>query len=278
MKFQYLGTAAYEGIPAFFCNCENCKKSRLIGGRAIRTRSQAIIDETLLLDFPADTYAHTVIHNIDLLNVKYCFITHTHSDHLYPADIASLREGYGHTPEGYHLTYYGSEAVEEAIEEKIKEISSKKKTASFCRMTPFVTVKAGDYQVTALPAIHDSKSGPLFYMIEKSGKTILYGHDTHYFDESVWEYFAKEKPYFSMVSLDCTNACLPLKYVGHMGLEENKKVKERMLEAGYADDHTVFICNHFSHNGIHAVYDDFVPIAGKEGFLVSYDGMILDIT
>ena len=29
MKFQYLGTAAYEGIPAFFCNCENCMKQIL---------------------------------------------------------------------------------------------------------------------------------------------------------------------------------------------------------------------------------------------------------
>ena len=50
MEFQYLGTAAAEGIPALFCGCENCERSRKIGGRAIRTRSQAIIDGTLLID------------------------------------------------------------------------------------------------------------------------------------------------------------------------------------------------------------------------------------
>lgn len=36
-----------------------------------------------------------------------------------------------------------------------------------------------------------------------------------------------------------------------------------------------FVLNHFSHNG-NAVYDDFSHIAGKNGFLVSYDGMELE--
>ena len=277
MKFQFLGTAAYEGVPAFFCHCENCKKSRMTGGRAIRTRSQAIIDDTLLIDFPADTYAHTVTHNIDLLNVKYCVITHTHSDHLYPADISSLRDGYAHTPDDYKLTFFGSEAVEASIKNNIDEINNKSEKSDFVMLKAFDEVQAGEYKITALPAIHDSKSGPLFYMIGKKEKNILYAHDTHYFDERVWEYFAEEKPYFSLVSLDCTNACLPLRYVGHMGLEENIKVKQRMLEEGYADERTIFICNHFSHNGIHVAYYDFVPIAAKEGFLVSYDGMVVTI-
>ena len=83
--------------------------------------------------------------------------------------------------------------------------------------------------------------------------------------------------HFDMVSLDCTNACLPLTYVGHMGLAENAQVRRRMLDEGYADENTRFVCNHYSHNGISVVYDDFVPVAGKEGFLVSYDGMIMEI-
>ena len=31
MKIQYLGTAAAEGIPAIFCECETCKKTRELG-------------------------------------------------------------------------------------------------------------------------------------------------------------------------------------------------------------------------------------------------------
>ena len=58
MKIQYLGTAAAEGIPAIFCECETCKKTRERGGKNIRTRSQALIDDKILIDLPADTYLH----------------------------------------------------------------------------------------------------------------------------------------------------------------------------------------------------------------------------
>jgi len=40
MKFQYLGTAAAEGWPALFCNCDNCEKARKAGGKNIRIRTQ----------------------------------------------------------------------------------------------------------------------------------------------------------------------------------------------------------------------------------------------
>ena len=70
MKIQYLGTAAAEGIPAIFCECENCRKSRMAGGRNIRTRSQALIDDRLLIDFPADTYMHFLQYNVPLAKIK----------------------------------------------------------------------------------------------------------------------------------------------------------------------------------------------------------------
>ena len=45
MKITFLGTAAAEGVPAIFCNCEYCQNARLKGGKNIRTRSQEIINE-----------------------------------------------------------------------------------------------------------------------------------------------------------------------------------------------------------------------------------------
>ncbi len=272
MEFQYLGTAAAEGIPALFCGCENCERSRKIGGRAIRTRSQAIIDGTLLIDFPADTYHHFLTQNIDTLKISACLITHTHADHLYPKDLMQLTPTCAKVPGGFHIEFCGSGKVGEAIEPSLKSLAKYNRT-SFTELTAFTPTAVGKYTVTALPSIHDPNSGPFFYMISDGEKTVLYAHDTHYFHDDVWAYFEKTKPHFDLVSLDCTNACLPLTYVGHMGLPENAQVRSRMLEMGIADESTVFICNHYSHNGTHVVYDDFLPIAGKEGFLISYDGM-----
>ena len=75
MKIQFLGTAAFEGIPAIFCDCEVCKRSMESGGRNIRTRSQAIIDEDLLIDFPPDTYMHFVGNGILPEKIKNCIMT-----------------------------------------------------------------------------------------------------------------------------------------------------------------------------------------------------------
>lgn len=51
MKFQYFGTAAAEGWPALFCTCDNCRRAAKAGGRNLRTRSQAAVDDKLLSIF-----------------------------------------------------------------------------------------------------------------------------------------------------------------------------------------------------------------------------------
>ena len=58
MKLTFLGSGAAEGMPAIFCNCEVCRESRRLGGKNFRTRSQSLINDDLLIDFPADTYSH----------------------------------------------------------------------------------------------------------------------------------------------------------------------------------------------------------------------------
>ncbi len=53
MKLHYLGTAAAEAIPAVWCNCEVCKKIRKTRGKDVRTRSQVLINDDLMVDFSA---------------------------------------------------------------------------------------------------------------------------------------------------------------------------------------------------------------------------------
>ena len=93
MKIKFLGTAAAEGLPALFCDCKNCTYARKVRGKNIRSRSQSIIDNSLLIDFPADTYLHYVMHDFDLPNVKNCLITHGHMDHFYLEDVEMRKVG-----------------------------------------------------------------------------------------------------------------------------------------------------------------------------------------
>ena len=83
MKLKYLGTAAAEGWPALFCKCESCERARKFGGKNIRTRSQSIIDNRLLIDFGPDTYLHVLQHHMPLEDIHHVLVTHSHIDHLY---------------------------------------------------------------------------------------------------------------------------------------------------------------------------------------------------
>ena len=90
MKFRYLGTAAAEGFPAVFCNCEYCNVARKTGGKNIRTRSQAVIDDDLLIDFPPDTYSHALLTGLNLGKIKHLLVTHSHMDHFFPQEFELL--------------------------------------------------------------------------------------------------------------------------------------------------------------------------------------------
>ena len=61
MKIKYLGTGAAEGIPAIFCNCSICKNAKIIKGKEIRTRCQAIIDEEIIIDFGTFVKKNSII-------------------------------------------------------------------------------------------------------------------------------------------------------------------------------------------------------------------------
>ena len=112
MKLTYLGTAAAEGWPALFCRCEYCMKALERGGKNLRTRSQAMVNDDLLIDFPADSFSHMQQNGLDFSAVKNLLITHSHMDHFSPSDL-HLRSSsfYAHNQTSDSLTLYGNERV-----------------------------------------------------------------------------------------------------------------------------------------------------------------------
>ena len=70
MKITVLGSAAAEGIPAVFCNCENCKRAAAKGGKDIRTRAQVLVNDDLMIDWPADTYMHKLQRSFPIVGFK----------------------------------------------------------------------------------------------------------------------------------------------------------------------------------------------------------------
>ena len=276
MKIKFFGTAAYEGIPAVFCKCERCKKARELGGKDIRTRSQSMIDDKILIDFNEDTLTHQYKFGLDMRYVNTLLITHKHEDHLYALDLGNLRGGFSHRPQDNPepFTIYSSKKSLAPIEKLLERINIPLINMQVAK--EFEPFDAEGYKITAFPANHDyDNCASLFYSVEKDGKSILYALDTGYFYDSVWEYFEKNKCYFDLVVLDCTCMEEDNAINWHMGLYANNMVKEKMLSIGVADEKTQFVINHFSHNHV-PDHKTLCEIAEKNGFIATYDGMEIE--
>lgn len=273
MKLTYLGTAAAEGFPAVFCNCGFCQYARRTKGKNIRTRSQSIINDELLIDLPADTYHHFLSNCIEGDRIKYLFVTHAHQDHFYPEELCMHDSYYAHDLRADRLDVFSGKAVGE-IFNKCDCIS---KNVFFNRIKAYETVNAGEYKVTALPARHMLETDALFYIIEYRGKRLLYAHDTGYFFEEVFDFIKEKGFYFDAVSYDCTNIDLPISDNGtHMGIDNILRVKERLEKMGAINENTKNIINHFSHNA-NPEHEALEKRVGELGLLVAYDGMSIDI-
>lgn len=278
MKITYYGTAAAEGMPALFCYCDHCERARKAGGKNIRTRSQALVNDDLLIDFPPDTYLHVLSYGLNLRDITNILITHAHSDHLYSCDLEFVRPPYAHRkPDAEPITVYSSRKSAKPIIDAMYECNNFAKGALNQRVfSDFETLRIGKYDVTALPANHAKHLDPYIYAISDGEKSLLYGHDSGWFLPETWEYLEKNKPYFNFISLDCTCTCDEIPYPnGHMNLLACSNAKKKLLEIGCADENTIFCLHHFSHNGSYT-YDELVPVAAEIGFIVSHDNMTVE--
>lgn len=280
MKLHYLGTAAAEGWPALFCDCPACQRARAVGGRNIRTRSQALLDGRLMIDLPSDTYHHLLTAGLDISFLENILITHSHDDHWYPEELQYRAEdfaSYQHPEQLRPLTVWGADGIRTDVERQMAKNRMKDSDRLRYRpIQPFETFEVDGYTVTALPANHDPNATPVIYQITDGKSTLLYGNDTGLPGEDVWQYWAAHPVHFDLLSLDCTRILNPGRD-GHMGIPANEELVGRLRELGLADDRTQVVLNHFSHNGDGGLtYDELSAHVQPKGWLVSYDGMTIE--
>lgn len=270
MKIKFLGTAAAEGIPALFCSCETCKIARKNGGKELRTRSQALINDRLLLDFPAETYAHSLLNNFELNKIHNFLITHTHEDHFYPQDIAMIAKMFSNIESDspkYHF-YGGSEMVSFArpFADKTDGL------VDLFALEPFKTSKIDNFLITPLIATHTTKT-PYIYIINDGEKQMLYAHDTGLFCKETEDYLFDRKPFFDLVSFDCCCGSWPDEDYGtHLSFGNVKRISKKMLKEGLINSSSVLCVNHFSHNASDVLYESR-KIYENEGYIMTYDGL-----
>src|SRR3989344_34167 len=77
MKIKFLGTSAGWPLPRLGCSCQICTSK---DPKDTRTRTQILINDSILLDAGPDTYQHLL--SKDVNNLEAILISHEHLDHI----------------------------------------------------------------------------------------------------------------------------------------------------------------------------------------------------
>lgn len=271
MKLTLLGTAAAEGVPSLFCDCEMCNKARELKGKNLRRRSSLFVNDDLIIDMGPDLYSACTDLNIDLRNLKYALITHCHFDHFYPEniEIRSRRYQLKHFPTLKLL-------ANSSVFFKLSQMGYKDDELYVERIEAnlYKEFKFGDYRVMPIPANHAHEFGmALNYIIKYEGKCILYATDSGIYEPEWLDQLNKEK--FDCIILDATNVFTDTSK-NHLNIKGIKTMIQEMYNREIIDLETIKVCTHFSHFGL----PTHVELESKllaEGIIAAYDGMVIDL-
>ncbi|HET7770011.1 MAG TPA: MBL fold metallo-hydrolase [Chloroflexota bacterium] len=309
MRLTFLGTAAAEGYPALWCRCQRCQTARRRGGKNLRFRAAALINDDLLIDPGPDIVAAAVRLGTDLAPVQACLITHPHTDHLEASTFFWRRKGFVATglPE---LPVYGSQAsMERMLRLERRDIDP---TAIRVQPRPIgafqhfqietggelpVDPRFGEsdapvpltpprsYSVWTFAASHAEPAiEPMIFAVrqdagpEVSGgsKTLLYSTDTGPYSDETWtalERLGADGIRFDITAIDSTSGLGP-DSKGHMNIRQMAWHQDELRRRGLLSERCQRYAHHFSHNGT-PPFEELEPHLAALGVSPSYDGLVV---
>lgn len=265
MRIHLLGTGGAEGVPAMFGSSRVSDHARKVGGRDVRTRSSALVDGQLQLDFGPDTWSQLIREGVSASD--WCAVVYTHAD----ADHFAIEElQYALYPftdgEEPGFVVYGNNIVSARVCARYPDWPFEVVTTE-----SFVPFHVSGYKVTPVKAMHGSPDEDTQnLLVESEGKALLYATDTGVWEEPTWEFLSGVR--LDALVLECTEGFELTPYNGHLDIEEFAEVLERLRKGGTVHDGTQIVSTHHSHNG-KATYDELVEALGKLGAVAGYDGL-----
>jgi phosphoribosyl 1,2-cyclic phosphate phosphodiesterase len=271
MQIRLLGTSAAEGWPGLFCECDACRNARRLGGKNLRSRASALIDENLKIDLPPDTLHHVLSGFLDMTKVEHLLFTHVHDDHFAVRELQYSSWMFVPQPITRILNVYGPV---DAIVRMREELELNTLPLAVHCLAPWEMAEAGDYEITPILAQHDSERVCLNYLISKGGNTLLYATDTGWWDEATWSFLATRK--VDAVVIECTKGLNPNGYKAHLSVPEVIKVRKRLLTDGVIAEDVRFVTTHHSHlSGL--LHEELEAHLNPHGIEVGFDGFEFEI-
>jgi phosphoribosyl 1,2-cyclic phosphate phosphodiesterase len=269
MRLLLMGTGGADGIPAIYSDSRVSRHARRHGGKDVRSRSAALIDGHLKIDFGPDTWAQTVREGLDARDWSAVVFTHADADHLAVEELQYCLYPFNDY-EAAGFAIYGNNRVVETVWRRYPDWP-----LEVVQTESFVAFDCCGYRVTPIRAKHGADGEDAHNLIvQRRGKTLLYATDTGVWDEPTWDFLRDFS--LDLLVLECTEGFVLTPYNGHLDIEEFRQVVTRLRETGPVSDATKVVTTHHSHNG-EATHEELEAAFGPEGVIVGYDGLVIDV-
>lgn len=252
----FLGTAACDFSPLLKTECKdrfdnNARRasSMLVNGSCLIDAGDHIIDSLRIAEVPLD-------------NITDIFITHIHSDHFNPENIARIAEA---KSDSLRL-WVGDKAM-------IPQIPNTEVIRTEDYQT--ITTDTG-ISVTGLTANHDPAACPRYLFLEKDGKKLLYATDGGWFLNKT--YFFLQNKGLDLMAIDATCG----DYVGDFRMAEHNSIPMIRLmmpslrTIGALKENSRVFLTHIAPS-LHKSHEETVKIVAPDGLEVAFDGLKLTI-
>ena len=268
MKVRLLGTGAAEGVPAFYSNTRVSNYARQHGGREIRSRAGALLDNHIKIDLGPDTLFQLNRDRLDARNWSALFFTHSHDDHF---AIEELQYGlYPFSEEGaMPFTIFGNASVTAKLNEKYPDWPIDIQTTK-----SFEPNQWGEYTVTPIAARHIEDEDAHNLIFQEGGKSFLYATDTGYWLEPTWEFLKNVQ--LDCLVMECNSGRVDSEYTGHHTLKTFLAAIERLRKENILKKDSQVVSTHHSHNG-DMTYAEIVEALAPHQIVAGYDGLEIEI-
>lgn len=266
MDICLLGTGAADGIPALFDAGEVSARARRSGGKDVRSRSSALVDGHLKLDFPPDIWTQAQRFALEPFAWTGLVFTHSHDDHFARNELQ-----YALFPFTEELAMpwpiYANQVVIDRIHDRYPDWPLELHLTQ-----SFHAFRHLDYTITPVRANHKLDEDAQNLLIQHGGTTLFYGTDTGVPLPETMEFLHDYR--LDALVLECTEGFHRTTYYGHLDLAGCIDVVNDLRERGILKaDAPVATTHHAASGGAtHAVLEEHLT---PHRIQAGYDGLTM---
>jgi len=259
-KIKFLGTAAADFSPRLKGDCADCFDKNA------RRASCLLFNDQYLIDCGPHCLDSLRIAGIDKSHITDLFVTHLHSDHFNPDNIAAIAQA-RRSAGGENLRVWVSDGA------KMPEIAD----VTVMPMVKFTayTVEAG-LTVTGLNANHDKAVHPQHLLFDNGGDKFFYGCDGAWLLNDTYAHLRKSPLKLMVLDGTCGDYDGDFRFAEHNTIPMIRVMLPSLRTVGIIDDNTALYISHLAPS-LHKPHDETVEIMSEMGVGVAYDGLEIEV-